>query len=94
MESLVEAKTHNQNHTSPRPSLQGPTTFSTDVRTVTPFPHSTSCNPHTEKPLSWVDPLPLPRGQDFPSYSHPDPSVPPTVHKDRVTCIQNLELAD
>ena len=45
------------------------------------------------KPLSWVDPLPLSRRQDFPSYSHPDPSVPPSVHEDRITRIQNSELA-
>ena len=38
----------------------------TEVRTATPIHHNTPCNPHTGKPLPWVDPLLLSRGQDFP----------------------------
>ena len=61
------------------------------VRTITPFRNSTPCNPHTGKPLSWIDPLLLSRGEDFPGYTHPI-SLPNT-QEDRVTRIQNSELA-
>ena len=62
MESLVEDKITRFGNP--------PTRCSTEVRTVTPFRNNTPCNPHTGNPLSWVDPLFLSRGQDFPGYTY------------------------
>ena len=89
MESLVEEQ-NNELHAHSKRSYPA-TKCSTEVRTVTPFRHSTPCNPHTGKPLSWIDPLLLSRGEDFPGYTHPN-SLPNT-QEDRVTRIQNSELA-
>ena len=89
VESLVEDE-NNGLHTHLKPSYPA-TKCSTEVRTVTPFRNSTPCNPHTGKPLSWIDPLLLSRGEDFPGYTHPN-SLPNT-QEDRVTRIQNSELA-
>ena len=89
VESLVEDK-NNGLHTHLKRSY--PTTkCSTEVRTVTPFHNSTPYNPHTGKPLSWIDPLLLSQGEDFPGYTHPISL--PTTQEDRVTRIQNSELA-
>ena len=89
MESLVEDKNNGPrthlNHSYPA------TKCSTEVRTVTPFRSSTPCNPHTGKPLSWIDPLLLSRGEDFPGYTHH--VAIPSTQEDRVTRIQNSELA-
>ena len=90
MEFLVEDK-YNGPHPHLNRSSYPPTKCSTEVRTVTPFCNSTPYNPHTGKPLSWVDPLLLSRGQDFPGYTHP--MAVPNTHKDRVSRIQNSELA-
>ena len=89
VKSLVEDE-NNGLHTHFRSSY--PTTkCSTEVRTITPFRNSTPCNPHTGKPLSWIDPLLLSRGEDFPGYTHPISL--PNAQEDRVTRIQNSELA-
>ena len=68
-----------------------PTKCSTEVRTVTSFRNNTPCNPHTGKPLAWVDPLLLSRGQDFPGYTY-SPTAS-DVHGDRVTRLDNSDLA-
>ena len=85
VESLVEEQ-NDELHVHSKRSYPA-TKCSTEVRTVTPFRHSTPCNPHTGKPLSWIDPLLLSRGEDFPGYTLPN------TQEDRVTRIQNSELA-